>query len=78
VEKPEPNSITPPQTDPEENSTLDWRNRGQMRLAQYEQDRVEAQKKRRAGRPKGELTHSLIEKLRNCNVLQLQNVKKAM
>jgi hypothetical protein len=76
VEKPGLSSTNPLQTDPAGFSTFDWRHGAQARLAQHEQERAEAQKKRRAGRPKGELTHSLIEKLRNCNVLQLQNVKK--
>jgi hypothetical protein len=76
VEKPDLSSTIPLQTDPAEIATFDWRHDAQARLALYEQERAEAQKKRRAGRPKGELTHSLIEKLRDCNVLQLKNVKK--
>jgi len=44
--------------------------------AQIEHERDEATLKRRAGRSKGELHPSLIEKLANCNLLQLQNAKK--
>lgn len=65
-----------PSSDSEDEQTPHWLVNAQAIQAQIAQDREEAQKKRRAGRPKGELTQSLIEKLRNCNVLQLQNVKK--
>jgi hypothetical protein len=44
-----------------------------------EQMRLEAERdaqKRRSGRPKGQLSSSLVEKLRACNVQQLQRVKK--
>lgn len=58
----------------------DWRRLGRERAeaiqAQIEQEQEEAKRKRRAGRPKGELPPSLVEKLGNCNVLQLQNAKK--
>lgn len=50
--------------------------RAKALLDRYEVEREEARRKRRAGRPKGELTDSLVEKLRNCNILQLRNVKK--
>lgn len=46
-------------------------------MTRLERDRQEADRKRRAGRPKGELTQSLKDKLQNCNVAQLQRVKKA-
>jgi hypothetical protein len=59
-----------------ENQLTFTRERAQARLARFEEKREEAKKKRRAGRPKGELTQSLTEKLSNCNVLQLQSVKK--
>jgi hypothetical protein len=45
-------------------------------LARYEEERAEAARERRAGRPKGELSQSLIEKLGNCNIAQLQTTKK--
>ena len=50
--------------------------RAKAMLHRYEEEREEARRKRRTGRPKGELTDSLVEKLRNCNILQLRNVKK--
>jgi hypothetical protein len=50
--------------------------RAQGLLARLEEEHEEATRKRRAGRPKGELTQSLIERLSNCNVVQLQRVKK--
>ncbi len=46
-------------------------------MSRLERDRQEADRQRRAGRPKGELTQSLKDKLQNCNVAQLQRVKKA-
>jgi len=58
----------------------DWRTFARDRVkaleARIEEESQEAQRKRRAGRPKGELTESLKDRLRNCNILQLHNVKK--
>jgi hypothetical protein len=58
----------------------DWRtlarDRAQTLRARFEEERQEEQRKRRAGRPKGELTQSLKDKLGNCNILQLHNVKQ--
>lgn len=50
--------------------------RAKVLLERYEKEREQARRKRQAGRPKGELSDSLVEKLRNCNILQLKNVKK--
>jgi hypothetical protein len=50
--------------------------RARSMLDRFEQDREEAKKRRRAGRPKGELTNGLVGNLRNCNILQLRNAKK--
>ena len=77
VEKPQASSGSFPSSDSKDESESHWKVGLRERLAQIEEEREEAQRKRRAGRPKGELTQSLVEKLRNCNVLQLQNVKKA-
>lgn len=58
----------------------DWRalarERAEARRAQIEQEQEEAKRTRRAGRPKGELSPSLVEKIGNCNVLQLQIAKR--
>jgi hypothetical protein len=52
------------------------REHAQVLRARFEEERQEAQRERRAGRPKGELTQSLQDKLGDCNILQLHNVKK--
>jgi len=75
VEKPQTGSDTS-----SSGNSQDWRtfarDRAQALSARFEEERLEAQRKRRAGRPKGELTQSLKDTLRNCNILQLYNVKK--
>jgi hypothetical protein len=45
-------------------------------IARRDKEQQERTEKRRAGRPLGELTPSLIEKLRACNVAQLKTAKK--
>ena len=75
VEKLEASSVFLPSSDSSEPKPH-WLESSQSRLLQIEKEREEAQRKRRAGRPKGDLTESLVEKVRNCNVLQIQSVKK--
>ena len=55
---------------------LTLQQRSQATLARYEEERKQAEQKRRAGREKGEPNESLREKLKNCNIPQLRNVKK--
>jgi hypothetical protein len=45
-------------------------------LDRLEEDREEAKRRRRAGRPKGVLDDRLVGGLRNCTILQLGNAKK--
>jgi hypothetical protein len=61
--------------DQEYNVKLDG---GRLReiIARRTREEEDQAKKRRAGRPRGELTDSLIEKLRACNVAQLKTVKQ--
>src|SRR5437016_4068108 len=65
-------------TDIPEQVSLDWRSSAQGRFEQISEqikhDREERARKRKEGRPRGELTESLIDRLRNCNPQQLQNV----
>ncbi len=59
-----------------ENETIDFRENLRLRLDALKHDEEKATQKRREGRKVGELSSSLIEKLGNCNRLQLQSVKK--
>jgi hypothetical protein len=76
VEKSQAPSNPSPGFQSENEVTFDRAQAWQDMMARIERDRQEAERKRRAGRPKGELTQSLKDKLRNCNVAQLERVKK--
>lgn len=69
-------SDSPSETERDDDGFTLTQERAQALLHRYEEEREEAKRKRQAGRPKGELTDSLVEKLRHCNILQLRNVKK--
>jgi hypothetical protein len=76
VEKPEAGSGPSLPAENQEDWRMLTRERAEAIRAQIEQEREEAKRKRRAGRPKGELSPSLVQKLGDCNVLQLQSAKK--
>lgn len=76
MEIPQASPDPSPKSDSKDEQAPHWLVNAQVRQAQIAEEREEAQKERRAGRLKGELTRGLIENLRNCNVLQLQNAKK--
>lgn len=79
MEKSQASPDPPPPNNSKDERTLaleSERAYARARLAQWEEQREQAERERRAGRLKGELTHSLIQSLKNCNVLQLRNAKK--
>src|ERR1039458_5908295 len=45
-------------------------------LARYERDLEAAKQERRAGRPEGKLSAGLQDRLRSCNIAQLETVKR--
>ena len=67
-----------PAGDISEQVPLDWRLRAQDRFEQISEqikrDKEERAQKRKEGRPRGELSESLKDKLNNCNPQQLRNV----
>lgn len=58
----------------QDNWRADLRKRWEANIEQARRDNAEHTRKRREGRPHGELSESLIQRLRNCNPPQLQNV----
>jgi hypothetical protein len=76
MENPETSSKSHFDSEPEDEEVVFTGDRSRALLQRFEREREEARKRRQAGRPKGELSNSLIEKLRSCNVPQLRNVKK--
>jgi hypothetical protein len=56
---------------------VDWRTEARQRFElleeQIKRDKEESARKRKEGRPRGELTKSLKDHLRNCNTQQLRN-----
>lgn len=59
-----------------EETTLSRREAFEKRLARMEREEEEQTQARREGRKRGELTQSLIDRLRACNPLQLQSAIK--
>ena len=51
------------------------RERVALRLARYDQEREAERQKRRAGRPEGVLSDGLEQRLKNCNVAQLERAR---
>ena len=76
MEKPEDPHDSESATEREDDGLTLTQERARAMLDRLDQEREEAKKRRRAGRPKGELTDGLVGNLQNCNIQQLRNAKK--
>ena len=76
MEKPEFPFDSQSKTVPEDDGLTLTGERARAMLDRLEEDREEAKRRRRAGRPKGVLDDRLVGGLRNCTILQLGNAKK--